>query len=872
MSFLKAFLNNLPIRMKILAMLVAPILGLLYFSVSSVSERSQIVHEMDAIQPLSQLAVKASALVHETQKERGATAGFLGSNGQKFVTELPAQRINTDKRHSELKTFLEDFDSEPYGSQFGSQLNTALSTLTQLESKRSVVSSMNITTKEALRYYTGLNASLLGLIGEMTELSNNGAISRSIAAYFNFLQGKERAGIERAVLSNTFARDNFGPGIFRRFGTLVAEQETYAQVFLSLATDDAIQFFEKKMGDPLVAEVKRMREIGFEKFNEGSFGIDPIYWFKTITGKINLLKDVEDRLSEDLTAQVDSLRSDAMTALVGYSTLMGVAIAIALVLAFFVGRRLVSGMLGIVTALREVEERGDFSNRASATGSDEIGTMAAALNNHMEALQQAIGSVDGVMTAAADGDFGQRVEVELKGDLDNLKNSVNTSINAVQTALSEVNNVMDAVARGDFAQRVQGNFEGEFATFRDNVNGAVDGLEFMTKALSGVMDAMVAGDFSFRMSEQVEGGIRQTVDSAMESMEAVVREVSEVMQAVAEGDLQKTVSGSYRGAFKQLQEHVNATIYRLADIVSQLSLAAGEVRTGATEIAQGNTDLSRRTESQASALEETASSMEEMTGTVKQSSENTEMASQLAEEAKRKAQSGGKVVSKATGAMREINRSSKKISDIIAVIDEIAFQTNLLALNAAVEAARAGEQGRGFAVVAGEVRGLAQRSASAAQEIKMLILESVEKAEHGSSLVDQSGKTLAEIVASIEEMASMSAEMASTAKEQSIGINEVNSAITDMDEMTQQNAGLVEEAAAAAQSMAEQAGTMAELAGFFTVGKRSEAGPSLDSKVETPGAGESDPSPEQGEAEGNVVALNTLPQEAPPVDDEWAEF
>jgi methyl-accepting chemotaxis protein len=243
----------------------------------------------------------------------------------------------------------------------------------------------------------------------------------------------------------------------------------------------------------------------------------------------------------------------------------------------------------------------------------------------------------------------------------------------------------------------------------------------------------------------------------------------------------------------------------MATVVSQVKHAAEEVSRGADEISQGNGNLSQRTEAQASSLEETASSMEEMTSTVKHNADNATQANQLAVEAREHAAQGGAVVAKAVQAMTEINQSSRKIADIIGVIDEIAFQTNLLALNAAVEAARAGEQGRGFAVVATEVRNLASRSATAAKEIKALIQDSVRKVEEGSTLVTRSGATLDQIVTSVRRVSDIVAEIAAASGEQSAGIEQVNRAVMQLDELTQQNAALVEQASAASLSMADQA-------------------------------------------------------------------
>jgi methyl-accepting chemotaxis protein len=282
--------------------------------------------------------------------------------------------------------------------------------------------------------------------------------------------------------------------------------------------------------------------------------------------------------------------------------------------------------------------------------------------------------------------------------------------------------------------------------------------------------------------------------------------------AVREGD-----TTSLMAAMAKMQQH-------LAGIIGHINEAAGTITIASREIAAGNADLSQRTEEQASSLEETASSMEELTSTVKQNAENAKQANQLAVSASAVAVKGGAVVSEVVGTMSSINESSKKIVDIISVIDGIAFQTNILALNAAVEAARAGEQGRGFAVVASEVRNLAQRSAAAAKEIKALIGDSVDKVGAGTKLVDEAGKTMQEIVSSVKRVTDIMSEITAASQEQSAGIEQVNQAITQMDEVTQQNAALVEEAAAAAESLEEQAQNLEAAVAVFKV---SNAGASV---------------------------------------------
>ncbi len=288
-------------------------------------------------------------------------------------------------------------------------------------------------------------------------------------------------------------------------------------------------------------------------------------------------------------------------------------------------------------------------------------------------------------------------------------------------------------------------------------------------------------------------------------MEQFLVEAKRVLTNLAQGDLTDQLTIACEGELEQIKGSINGAITNLKVSLNTVREAAESVSLGAEEITKGNEDLSQRTSEQAASLEETSSAMEEMTSTVKQNADNAKQANQLAVAARDVAAKGGAVTTKAVEAMHEINKSSTKIADIITVIDEIAFQTNLLALNAAVEAARAGEHGRGFAVVAAEVRNLAQRSATAAKEIKGLIKESLQRVTDGSELVNQSGKTLNEIVTSVKHVTDIIAEITAASQEQASGIDQVNTSIMQMDQTTQQNAALVEETTAASQSMREQA-------------------------------------------------------------------
>ena len=346
--------------------------------------------------------------------------------------------------------------------------------------------------------------------------------------------------------------------------------------------------------------------------------------------------------------------------------------------------------------------------------------------------------------------------------------------------------------------------------------------------VEGIVNAAVAGDFSQRIDRAGKEGffrqLGQGINQLMEVSSAGLNEVVRVLSALARGDLSERITNDYKGTFGIMKEDSNQTVTQLTHIISQIKESTDSIATASKEIAQGNTDLSQRTEEQASSLQETASSMEQLTSTVRQNAENAKQANQLAASASGVAVRGGEVVGQVVSTMGSINEASKKIVDIISVIDGIAFQTNILALNAAVEAARAGEQGRGFAVVATEVRNLAQRSAAAAKEIKGLISDSVARVDSGTRLVDEAGRTMEEIVGSIKRVSDIMAEITAASEEQSGGIEQVNTAIAQMDEVTQQNAALVEEVAAAAESMQEQAESLSRAVATFRLSQQAVAG------------------------------------------------
>ncbi|HFF3759263.1 methyl-accepting chemotaxis protein [Stenotrophomonas forensis] len=470
---------------------------------------------------------------------------------------------------------------------------------------------------------------------------------------------------------------------------------------------------------------------------------------------------------------------------------------------------------------------GRLDNVIDASGNDEVTQLLRSMQR-MQMQVQAVMAAQGELARQHDaGSLSYRMdESAFPGDFGRMVHETNALVGSHVQVQNRLIEVMKHYARGDLSVDMD-PLPGEKAAITQAMDETKSSLSAINSEIRRLATAAAAGDFSLRGDEDrfaydfrdMVAGLNQLMQTTDENLV----QVSTLLQAISRGDLTVRMQGDFHGVFARMRDDCNATVDQLKQIVGRIQASASSINLAAGEIASGNTDLSRRTEQQAANLEETAASMEELTSTVKQNAEHARQANQLAIGAHGVASQGGEVVGQVVATMSAIEAASKKIAEIISVIDGIAFQTNILALNAAVEAARAGEQGRGFAVVASEVRTLAQRSAGAAKEIKGLIEDSVGKVADGSALVRQAGTTMGEIVASVQRVTDIMADISAASQEQSSGIEQINQAVVQMDETTQQNAALVEEASAAARSMEEQANLLAEAVSVFRTGAATAA-------------------------------------------------
>ncbi|MEZ9712047.1 methyl-accepting chemotaxis protein [Vibrio cyclitrophicus] len=379
-------LTDMSFKQKIIALLILPILGFLWLSVSAISKGVETTSEMSSLNQLTRLSVVYSELVHELQKERGMTAGFIGSQGTQFVSELRSQRASADTRRDQRSEYWQSADIDlPQIT----KLNTEISrSLNQITSIRNRVDSQSIPLSEALGYYTQLNAKLLSVSALIAELSSDATITTETIAYYNFLQGKERAGIERAVLNNTFSKNEFGPGMLVRFISLMTEQNTYFSNFKVLSTPSNVSFFEQQLNDRSVAEVEKLRQLAQSKMS--GFDVDPVYWFAQSTARIVQLKKTENQLADSLIALTEQKTTEAQTAMMASIAMFVVITLFATFVSFKAITDLTTRVKDLTLVLSKVRDDNDLTVRATYVGSSELGQISLSLNETLEKFSQVI--------------------------------------------------------------------------------------------------------------------------------------------------------------------------------------------------------------------------------------------------------------------------------------------------------------------------------------------------------------------------------------------------------------------------------------------------------------------------------------------------
>ncbi|MEM7624581.1 MAG: methyl-accepting chemotaxis protein, partial [Planctomycetota bacterium] len=470
------------IKSKLLLIVAVPVLVIAGLGLQSYRTNAQAANNLAKVQQLSELAVHLSSMVHETQKERGRTAGFLGSKGAKFGPELDEQRQLADTRIADVRNYLVDFDATAFDATFQESLAAALGDLDEIETKRQQISAQSIPAGDAIGYYTVMNGRFLDAIGTMSQQSDDADLTRTITAYVHFLKGKERAGIERAVLSNTFAGDRFGPGMYRKFVSLVTQQDTYLTEFTALASPEALAFLETAQADPAFAEVQGYRDTAFAKAAEGGFGIDAGVWFSTITQKINQLKATEDFLSEELQAQAVTSVAAAKRAKWMFASVVGLVVVFGCLFAWLTIRSINRPLSQLVKGIREIQRTNNLKLTIDNKSKDELGQLAGCFNEWINTLAGIIGEVrqssEEVAAAATQVAACSEQLSAGMGEQSGQVNAISAAIEEMSASVSEVaRQAADAANDADRAGSVAEDGRGV-------VRETVEGMQTISEAVS----------------------------------------------------------------------------------------------------------------------------------------------------------------------------------------------------------------------------------------------------------------------------------------------------------------------------------------------------------------------------------------------------
>lgn len=521
-------------------------------------------------------------------------------------------------------------------------------------------------------------------------------------------------------------------------------------------------------------------------------------------------------------APIDQSIQAAWISLAGI--LFGIFVLTAIIV-IAINRMVIKPLKAVQTSTTQILQSGDFSIRNPVNSKDEVGQTAAAINQLLTQVGQALTEANQTVKAISQGDFKQNMTGEYHGDLDHLKQGINLSTQTISKVMGSLSDVMRALRNGQYDLQIENTTQGLYQDILNDAQIAISETNQTIQQINLVMNDMQQGQFESRINIEARGELdtlKRHVNESMSGLNQAIEDITQVMTAQSQGDMTRQVEGTYQGDLLSLKTAINTSIEKLSSTLAQAKQTSAVVNHEVTSLSQDANNLSQRLQQQAAAVEQTSATMEEMNAAVQNNTDNAKFAAEGVQKVQTESVQAGTVMKRTIDAMGSIQESSHEIAEIVTLIDSIAFQTNLLALNAAVEAARAGEHGRGFAVVAGEVRALAQKSADAAKDIKKLIDSSVDRINQGTQLATESGAVIEQISSSIDDITQMIQEISNASSEQSEGVSQVHNAITNIDQATQENAALVERTSTSSDQMQQQASQLSESLTFFETGTISE--------------------------------------------------
>ena len=696
-------LSKLSIKQKLILIMLIPLIVVILLAAKLAIDSFSTSKNLRALDRVVILSTKIGALVHEAQKERGMTAGFLGSSGEKFKVELPAQRLNVDEKLKELNTLLNTFNKNEYSSEFLENLNLSLKKIEDLNNTRNGVNSLSLNAGIAIGYYTDLNKLLLNVIGSITKLSNSATVSQQLVSYMNFLLSKERAGVERAVGTNTFAKDSFGEGMKAKFYTLIAEQNAYMDSFLKVSDSKVVEFYKTNLKGDSVDEVERIRKIALYSDIETNFEVDANHWFKEITEKINLLKKVEDYISQTLIITINDEMSDSNQNMIIFGLLSILGIALTMILARTIAFTI---LIDVASVKRGVENFFAFINfekddieLIDVKSNDELGMMSKIINKNIEDTKAniqkdraLIADTIRVTNAINKGYLNTKIELGSNNpSLNELKDIINEMLETLNSNISNILKVLTSYSKLDFRPKLtQNNLEGIIKELENDVNilGDVITQTLLENKRIGITLSNNANILTKNMQE-----IASAANSQAASLEETAASLEEITSNITNNTQTTAQMADYGNKVKTSislgQELANKTVVSMEEINTQTS-AINEAITIIDQIAFQTNILSLNAAVEAATAGEAGRGFAVVAGEVRtlasRSAEAAKQIKNLVENAQRKTQEGKEIASDMIKGYTQLNENITVTLDLIQNVTTASKEqaTGMIQINDAV--------------------------------------------------------------------------------------------------------------------------------------------------------------------------------------------